>query len=154
MIASIIIVNYNTKDLLRSCLESITENTAFISYEVIVVDNASVDGSAKMIMDEFSWVRLVLPEKNLGFGKANNLGAKHAQGQYLFFLNPDTVLLSNAVEVLITALMSNKDVMICGGSLYGKHGEPVVAYGNFPSLFQEFSDIGFRYLYSEFYKKR
>ena len=98
MDVSIIIVNYNTKDLIKTCIDSIYGQTDQIKFEIIVVDNASKDGSQQMIKNEFPNVILIESPENMGFGKANNFGAKHASGKYLLFLNSDTILLNNAVR--------------------------------------------------------
>lgn len=99
MDVSIIIVNYNTKELTRNCLKSIYEHTYDIDFEVIVSDNGSVDGSIEMIKNEFPQVILIENNANLGFGAANNRGLKIANGKYVFYLNSDTVLLNNAVKI-------------------------------------------------------
>lgn len=96
---SIIIVNYNTKDFTRNCLKSVFEQTKDISFEVIVSDNGSTDGSVEMIKSEFPQVIFIENNENLGFGAANNRGLKIAKGKYIFYLNSDTVLLNNAVKI-------------------------------------------------------
>ena len=93
MDVSIIIVNYNTKELTLQCLNSIFKQTIKIEYEIIVVDNASVDGSQKIIKEYYPKVILIENKENFGFGIANNIGAKYAQGKYLFFLNSDNITL-------------------------------------------------------------
>lgn len=98
MNVSIIIVNYNTKDLLAQCIRSIVEKTFGIEYEIIVVDNDSHDGSVQMLRDEFPKVKIIEAGENLGFGKANNLGMMQAKGKYLFLLNSDTILINNAIK--------------------------------------------------------
>lgn len=97
MEVSIIIVNYNTKDLLKDCIKSIKEKTLGVEYEIIVVDNDSSDGSIEMLRKEFPDIRAISSGANLGFGKANNLGMKHANGKYMFLLNSDTILVNDAV---------------------------------------------------------
>ena len=97
MDVSIIIVNYNTRDLLKDCLISIYKHTTEIDFEVIVSDNGSVDGSIEMLKQEFSQVVLIENNANLGFGTANNRGLAVARGKYIFYLNSDTILLNNAV---------------------------------------------------------
>ena len=99
MDVSIIIVNYNTRELLRNCLESIYQHTIDINFEVIVSDNGSVDGSIEMLKKEFPQVVLIENNANLGFGTANNRGLAIAKGKYIFYLNSDTVLLNNAVKM-------------------------------------------------------
>lgn len=96
---SIIIVNYNTKQLLADCLKSIYEQTKDISFEVIVSDNGSVDGSIEMLKTDFPQVILIENNANLGFGAANNRGLAVAKGKYIFYLNSDTILLNNAVKI-------------------------------------------------------
>lgn len=96
---SVVIVNYNTKALLADCLDSIREKAQAARREVLVVDNASSDGSREYIRERYPEVRLVESGENLGFGRANNLGAAEARGKYLFFLNSDTVLLNDAIEL-------------------------------------------------------
>ena len=95
---SVIIVNYNTKDLLRDCINSVIEQTKNISFEIIVSDNGSSDGSIEMLKAEFPKVIILNNKENLGFGKANNRGAEISNGKYLFLLNSDTVLLNNAIK--------------------------------------------------------
>ena len=95
---SIIIVNWNTRDILRNCLRSVYEQTLGIDYEVIVVDNASADGSAEMVAAEFFQVRLIRNAENRGFAAANNQGIAIAEGMYILLLNPDTIVLDGAIQ--------------------------------------------------------
>lgn len=99
---SIIIVSWNVKDLLRTCLQSIYTHTQDIRFEVFVVDNASHDGSAQMVTTEFPQVHLLANTTNQGFGKANNQGLLQATGKYILFLNDDTEISSNIFKQLIT----------------------------------------------------
>jgi GT2 family glycosyltransferase len=94
---SVVIVNYNTRALLADCLDSIREKAWGPRREIIVVDNASSDGSREFIRERYPEVRLVESGENLGFGRANNLGAAEARGKYLFLLNSDTLLLNDAI---------------------------------------------------------
>ena len=88
---SIIIVNYNSRDLLMNCIISIVNNLKSINYEIIVVDNHSTDNSLESCKQlNYNEVVIIEPNENLGFGRANNLGVRHATGQILHFLNPDT----------------------------------------------------------------
>ena len=100
MDVSIIIVNYNTKDLLVNCLNSIYEKTKDVLFEIIIVDNASIDGSEEMIKNDFKEVVFIQSGDNIGFGRANNLGIKEAKGDCIFLLNSDTILLNNAIKEL------------------------------------------------------
>lgn len=97
MDVSVIIVNYNTKELIADCIRSIHEKTTEITYEIIVTDNASSDGSQKMIKDTFPDVILIELAENIGFGRANNKAVDLAKGKYLFLLNSDTRLLNNSL---------------------------------------------------------
>ena len=107
---SIIIVSYNTKDILRGCLESIFAHTKMkYTYKVIVVDNASKDGSTEMVKENFSTVFLIENTQNVGFSKANNQGIKKSKGQYVLFLNSDTVVYDKTLETMITFMDSHKD---------------------------------------------
>ncbi len=101
---SIIILNWNGRELTCSCLRSIKEETDYPDYEVIVVDNGSTDGSQEMLKREFPWARLIENPRNLGFARGNNQGMEVAEGDYHFLLNNDTTVtkgwLAKAVEVL------------------------------------------------------
>ncbi|MDD2493683.1 MAG: glycosyltransferase family 2 protein [Tissierellia bacterium] len=94
---SIIIVSFNTKHLTLKCIESIIDHTIGIKYEIIVVDNASIDGSVEAIKAKFPIVSIIDSGENIGFGRANNLGVESAKGKYLFFLNSDCILIENAI---------------------------------------------------------
>jgi hypothetical protein len=94
---SVIIVNWNTCDILRDCLNSIYAQPIQVSCEVIVVDNGSTDGSVSMIESEFPLTRVVANESNRGFASANNQGIEKAEGRYVLLLNSDTVILDNAI---------------------------------------------------------
>ena len=96
MTVSIIIINYNTYKLTMECIDSVVENTIGVDYEIIVVDNASIDGSQEILSAD-DRITFIEAGKNLGFGKANNLGIEKSRGDYLFFLNSDTILLNNAI---------------------------------------------------------
>ncbi len=95
---SIIILNYNTKDLLRDCLESLLRVKHELVFEVVVVDNGSSDGSVDIIHADFKWVKVIETGSNLGFAKGNNAARELVQGEYILFLNSDTVVYSNTLE--------------------------------------------------------
>ena len=93
MQVSIIIVNYNTKDITENCIASIISQTKDVEYEIILVDNASTDGS-KEYFEKRNGIHYIYSNENLGFGRANNLGAKSASGEFLFLLN--SIILSRS----------------------------------------------------------
>ena len=97
---SIIIVNYKTVSLILKCLDSIQRLTRKISYEIIVVDNNSNDDFATYIQQQYPEVKCVSLPENMGFGRANNEGVKLAKGRNILFLNPDTILLNDAISIL------------------------------------------------------
>lgn len=101
---SIIIVNYNTRDLLKKCLETVYQHTSELSFEVIVVDNASQDASAAMVSQDFPAVRLIRSEENLGFGGGNNRAIPLAGGRNVLFLNSDTELIEPIFHKMVAYL--------------------------------------------------
>lgn len=120
---SIIIVNYNGKTFLHDCLESIRANVdCDCSYEIIVVDNASTDGSVEYINKNYADVRLIVSDINLGFTGGNNLGALNARGSYLLLLNNDTVLQSS-VNPMLNVMETHKSVGVVGCRLHYENGE-------------------------------
>ena len=138
---SIIIVNFNTKTLLDHCLESIFLQTKSVEFEVIVIDNASIDGSEKLVRHKYPDVRWINSGANLGFGRANNIGADVACGKYLFLLNSDTILLNDAVSILYHYMESNmqKNKLGAIGSYLLDSNENInVSYLDFPTPISEF----------------
>ncbi len=131
---SIIIVNWNTRDLLLQCISSIAKNTEDVAHEIIVVDNASSDGSAQALQQAFPDVKLIASEKNIGFGAANNLAMWEAAGDLVLVLNPDTVVEPGALSTMVEFLDEHKDVGILGPMLVGEDGRTQVSsFGLFPS---------------------
>ncbi len=115
-VVSILIVSYNTREMTLACLSSVFAETSTTDFEVIVLDNASSDGSAAAIMTEFgNQICFIASEKNLGFAAGNNLAAEHARGQFLLLLNPDTVVLDGAVDRLLEFAEANPNAGIWGG---------------------------------------
>src|SRR5689334_12347415 len=114
MDVSIICVNWNSEDYLRECIRSVQQWTHDVSYELIVVDNASPAGNVDKLKQSFPDIILLKSDRNLGFGGANNLGATHAQGEYLLFLNPDTKLISTAVSSMLAMARRIPDLGIAG----------------------------------------
>jgi GT2 family glycosyltransferase len=112
---SIIIVSYNTRQLTLECLRSVFEQTSNIDFEVIVIDNASSDDSANAIAEHFPQAQLIASKENHGFARANNIAAKNAGGDYLLLLNPDTVILKNAIVKLLEFARMHPEAGIYGG---------------------------------------
>lgn len=138
MDVSVIIVTYNTLALTRDCIDSIFRHTANIQFEVIIVDNASEDGS----YDYFSKDRRIIyvhSRENMGFGRANNLGLEYASGKYIFLLNSDTYLKNNAIKIFKDAMDVEPESVVClGAILEDSSGMPVRSYGPFLSFGQFF----------------
>lgn len=156
MDVSIIIVNYNTNILIKQCISSIYKHTKDIQFEIIVVDNASTDGSIEMIKNEFSNVILIESDVNLGFGKANNLGAKQASGNFLFLLNSDTILIENSIKILKEYFENSNDPndAVVGCKLLDINYYPHISYGNFPSIYQELFEYGLSKIFRKYYSKK
>ncbi|MEO0077060.1 MAG: glycosyltransferase family 2 protein [candidate division WOR-3 bacterium] len=107
---SIIIVNYNSKSHILSCLKSLSDIGQVKDYEVFVVDNSSTDDSVSAIEKLYPWVKLIKNNRNLGFAKANNQAIKLAQGEYILLLNPDTVVVNDAINKTINFMDRNLDI--------------------------------------------
>ena len=136
---SVIIINYNTFQLIIDCIKSILEQTNKTNIEIIVVDNASSDGSATIIKNCFPNITILENNQNIGFGKANNIGATIARGEFLFLLNSDTVLINDAIGYLLRYLREDKSTGICGGNLFTKDFKANHSYSiYYPSLFNIF----------------
>lgn len=147
MDVSVIIVNYNTSALIADSVKSILEKTKDIEYEVIIVDNNSEADFCEKICKEagiskeenFHFIGL---KENIGFGRANNEGLKIAQGRNIFFLNPDTVLINNAIKILSDFLDKNQEAGGCGGNLYGEDMSPAYSYRRFlPGIMWELNEL-------------
>jgi GT2 family glycosyltransferase len=112
---SIVVVSFNTREMTLECLRSAVAETRETDYELIVVDNASADGSAAAIAAEFPDLELIALRENIGFARANNLAAKSARGERLLLLNPDTVVIDGALDRLVTFADSRPGARIWGG---------------------------------------
>lgn len=112
---SVIVISYNTREMTLACLRSVVAETASDILELIVVDNASTDGSAAAIADAFPGIRLIRLDANIGFGPANNLAAAEAHGAHILLLNPDTIVLDRAIECLLAFAEARPEAGIWGG---------------------------------------
>jgi GT2 family glycosyltransferase len=119
---SIFIVSYNTRELTRRCLQSVFEAGVAAEHEIILVDNASADGSADMVEREFPSVKLVRSDVNLGFAAGNNLARRHARGDWLLLLNPDTRVLGDAIDRLLAFSIAHPTAGITGGRTLNDDG--------------------------------
>lgn len=135
---SIIIVTYNTLKMTNDCLESIIKYTQGINYEIILVDNASKDGS-KEFFEKLPRIHYIYSESNLGFGRANNLGAKVAKGKYLFLLNSDTLLRNNAIKIFYDYMENaSSEIASCGCMLVDRHNNYIHSYGDRHTFYNSF----------------
>jgi hypothetical protein len=134
MDVSVIIVNWNTKDLLRDCLKSLYQTVTDLTMEVIVVDNASSDGSVAMLEKEFPSIIRIVNKKNKGFGAANNQAFAVMKGKYTLLLNTDTVLTAGAVKKLWEFCESHEQAGVVCGQLLNADGSKQNSVAAFPSL--------------------
>ena len=154
---SIIIVNYNTTSLVVNAIDSLFQKTRDITFEIIVVDNASNDDPEKRLLEEFCEVSIIKLKENIGFGRANNEGLKKARGRNILFLNSDTLLLTNSVKILSDYLDTHPKVGACGGNLYNVNGKPIYSYHRLiPGIFSEelavlTMGISNRFIYQPFF---
>jgi N-acetylglucosaminyl-diphospho-decaprenol L-rhamnosyltransferase len=141
-VVSVCIVNWNCRDLLRDCLTSLLDRPQGVTFEVIVIDNASTDGAADMVAAAFPTVRLFRNPANLGFSRANNQAAAVAKGEYFFFLNNDTVVPAMTLSRLTQYARSHPNVGMIGPRLVGVNGDEQISYRRKPTLDALFHRIG------------
>ena len=134
---SIVIVNWNTADLLLACLASIRQGVQ-LPHEILVVDNASEDGSVERASAAFPEVRILAQSSNLGFARANNVALVEAAGRLVLLLNPDTELRPGALEALVTHLDTHPRAGIAGPPLWNPDGSAQPSVQTFPTLASEF----------------
>jgi len=145
---SIVIVNWNVRDLLRRCLQSLNPKFQWangqnhigsfvighLTIEIIVVDNASTDGSVEMVRQEFPGVKLIASETNLGYTGGNNLGIKSSQGRYVLLLNPDTEVVGDALSKMVAYMDAHPTVGALGPQLLNSDGSIQSSRRRFPTL--------------------
>lgn len=132
-LVSVVIPSWNTRELLRNCLESLKGSLPGSS-EVLVIDNGSRDGSARMVHEQFPWVRLVKHPKNTGFAHACNVGCEMARGAYVLFLHTDTVLVGDTVRRLTQFLEDNPRYGAVAPRLFDTDGSTQRSHQRFPTL--------------------
>lgn len=134
---SIIIVNWNTRDLLAQCLESVARAVQSCGpnfAETIVIDNGSTDGSVAMIETDFPWVRCLQNQENIGFARANNQAIALSNSQYVLLLNSDALIPSNTLNRLYSFMEAQPDVAVVGPTLLNIDGSFQASYGQFPTI--------------------
>ncbi len=137
---SIVIVSFNTKKILLDCLDSIKKQTRGLKYEIILVDNASEDGSVEAVRKlRVDGLRVIANKKNLGFAAGNNQGLKVARGKYILFLNSDTIIKSNILKEMLIWLDANPKVGIATCTLRNKNGSLQGTGGFSPNILRVFS---------------
>ncbi|MCL5026194.1 MAG: glycosyltransferase family 2 protein [Chloroflexi bacterium] len=129
---SVIIVSWNVRDLLRACLQAVVGEP--LSQEVIVVDNASTDGTPGMVRDKFPQVQLIASAQNLGFTGGNNLGIRRSRGRYVLILNPDTRPQPGAIPAMLTFMEAHPEAGAVGPELLWADGSVQSSRRRFPTL--------------------
>lgn len=151
---SVVIVSFNTRDLLRECLQTLERESIGVTYEVIVVDNASRDGSADMVEKEFSQAKLIRSEVNLGFAAANNRGFALANGRYVVLLNSDAFLSPGALRKSVEKMEANPQIGLGGGRLISRDNTLQPSARMFPSILNDaliLSGLSTKYANSHFF---
>jgi N-acetylglucosaminyl-diphospho-decaprenol L-rhamnosyltransferase len=131
---SVVIVSWNVRDLLRRCLASVEQGSGALALDVIVVDNASSDGSPEMVSTEFPHVRLITNRENRGFGSANNQGLAVSEGRHVVLLNPDTEILDGALSKMVAYVDSHPGIGALGPQLLHPDGTVQSSRRRFPTL--------------------
>ena len=136
---SIVIVNYKTKELTCNCVNAVLRHFNPLLFEIIIVDNNSEDGSVDYLHQMFPELEIIANKKNTGFGSANNIGISKANGQYIFLLNSDTIVIKNILPDFIS-FYNDKNILkpgAIGCLLIAENGSVVHSFGNFPSVLQQ-----------------
>ena len=133
MDVSVIIVNYNTKGITEKCIESVQMNTRCVDYEIILIDNASSDGSREIFEKRKDIIYIYL-DNNVGFGKANNIGLTYATGNYIFLLNSDTILINDAISFFYAYAQQHKGWGCLGSQLLDLEKRPIASFGYFLTI--------------------
>lgn len=139
---SLIIINWNTRQMLLDCIESIEKHAWELSREIIVVDNASTDGSVEAVRVRFPHVQVIRNETNLGFAKANNVALRRMQGKYAVLLNSDTLVINGSLQRLHGFMEGTPSAGICGPQLLNADGSDQKSYDRFPTIPGEFTSRG------------
>lgn len=135
---SIIVVNWNTKELLSKCLKLVYDTVTSLEFELFVVDNASQDGSAVMVKELFPQALLIENGENVGFSRANNQAIKESSGRYILLLNTDTFVTKGTIEQMVAFMDAHPETGAAGCRLYFPNGQLQLSCSSFPTLFTEF----------------
>lgn len=134
---SILIVTYNSREEIGACLESLIEAPPLLEHEIVVIDNASADGTPAFVRGRWPAVHVLEAGRNLGFAGANNLGFHHSSGELVLLLNPDTIVGRGSLDALTSALRSRPGVAAAGPRLIDRAGRAELSFGSMPSPFIE-----------------
>lgn len=135
---SFIVVSWNAKEILSKCLQSLTRETSHLYSEIIVVDNASTDGSPELVREQFPHVKLICNDANLGFAKANNIGIKQSTGRYLFLVNSDVIILEGCIDSMCTYMDQHLGIGVLGPKILSPDGMVQRSTMEFPTLWNCF----------------
>lgn len=136
---TVIVVSWNARDFLVPCLQSILDATHHCPTEIIVVDNASTDGSAEAVRARYPQVRLIVNSDNLGFARASNIGIRTSQGTFLCLVNSDVIVEKHCIESLMDYMRHHPMVALLGPRIFNSDGSVQQSFGNFPTLWSSFS---------------
>lgn len=154
---SVIIVNYNGLKYFKECFESLNRNLQGIDFEIIVIDNNSLDESCSVIKNNFPAIKLIESKINYGFGKGNNEAVKQAKGEYLLLINNDTIVLDH-LKPALDFIKSDKSIGVIGINMLSANKAYIPAAGNFPNFrnmfqFQKLLDLGKDFKNGNFFKE-
>jgi N-acetylglucosaminyl-diphospho-decaprenol L-rhamnosyltransferase len=135
---SIVLVCWNNKGYLEPCLQSLYEGGPSSSFDIVVVDNGSTDGSQEMLGNRFPQIKIIQNDHNAGLGKASNQGIEATKGRYVLLLNNDTVVNGPSLDAMVEFLNKNPRVGVVGGQLLNPDGSVQSCYNDFPTLREEF----------------
>jgi len=145
---SIVIISWNTRQMLDQCIKSIYATTNNIKYEIIVVDNASTDGSPEAVEEQFPQVKLIRNKENLGFAKGNNIGMRASTGRYVCLVNSDVIVQNGCIEKLVEFMDANPSVGLAGPRILNPDRSLQVSCRHFPSLWNNLCQVlGFNKLF-------
>lgn len=141
MVLSIIIINYNTFDLTKKCIESVIHFTQIKDYEIILVDNASTECDPSIFKNLFNDVILIKNDTNVGFAKGNNAGLNLAKGEYILLLNSDIELIENSIDICLNRIQSNDNIGVISPQLIFPDGKIQHTANKFPSINYEILEL-------------